>query len=118
MDRDVPLSDLPPEEKARRAASFGEVASHYDRYRPGPPPAAIDWILPTRVARVVDLGAGTGALTRLLVDRAEEVVAVSTDRIRSSGRGGPGRLDAPPRRLRRRRAGLVVVALDGPDPDP
>jgi SAM-dependent methyltransferase len=84
MDRDVPLSDLPPEEKARRAASFGEVASHYDRYRPGPPPAAIDWILPTRVARVVDLGAGTGALTRLLVDRAEEVVAVEPDdRMRS-----------------------------------
>src|ERR1700730_16841272 len=34
--------------------------------------------------RVVDLGAGTGALTRLLVDRADEVVAVEPDdRMRS-----------------------------------
>jgi SAM-dependent methyltransferase len=39
----------------------------------------VDWILPTHVARVVDLGAGTGALTRLLVDRADEVVAVEPD---------------------------------------
>jgi SAM-dependent methyltransferase len=83
-DRDVPLSQLPAEEKAKRAGSFGGVASHYERYRPGPPEAAVDWILPARVARVVDLGAGTGALTRLLVDRADEVVAVEPDdRMRS-----------------------------------
>lgn len=83
-NRDVPLSQLPPEEKAKRAGSFGGVASHYERYRPGPPVAAVDWILPTHVARVVDLGAGTGALTRLVVDRADEVVAVEPDdRMRS-----------------------------------
>jgi len=83
-DRDVPLSHLPLEEKAKRAGSFGGVASHYERYRPGPPVAAVDWILPTHVARVVDLGAGTGALTRLLVDRADDVVAVEPDdRMRS-----------------------------------
>jgi SAM-dependent methyltransferase len=76
---DVPLSALDPAEKARRAASFGAVASHYERYRPGPTPAALDWLLPGRVARVVDLGAGTGALTRLLLDRADEVVAVEPD---------------------------------------
>jgi SAM-dependent methyltransferase len=36
------------------------------------------------VGRVVDLGAGTGALTRLLIDRADEVVAVEPDdRMRS-----------------------------------
>jgi len=80
----VPLSQLAPEEKARRAASFGDVASHYERYRPGPPPAAVDWILPARVGRVVDLGAGTGALSRLLLDRAAEVIAVEPDdRMRS-----------------------------------
>jgi SAM-dependent methyltransferase len=83
-DRDVPLSQLPPEEKAKRAGSFGAVASHYERYRPGPPVAAVDWLLPRHVARVVDLGAGTGALTRLLVERADEVVAVEPDdRMRS-----------------------------------
>src|SRR5207253_2858226 len=44
----------------------------------------VDWILPTHVGRVVDLGAGTGALTRLLIDRADEVVAVEPDdRMRS-----------------------------------
>jgi SAM-dependent methyltransferase len=81
---DVPLSTLPPEEKVKRSGSFGEVASQYERYRPGPPMAAVDWFLPTRVGRVVDLGAGTGALTRLLVDRSDEVVAVEPDdRMRS-----------------------------------
>lgn len=83
-DAKVPLSDLPSEEKAERAGSFGGVAEHYERYRPGPPVAAVDWILPVHPAAVVDLGAGTGALTRLLVDRAQDVVAVEPDaRMRS-----------------------------------
>lgn len=79
------MSDLPPDEKKKRSASFGSVAAHYERYRPGPPTAAVDWILPPeRVKRIVDLGAGTGALTRLLVGRAEEVVAIEPDdRMRS-----------------------------------
>lgn len=75
----VPLSDLPSEVKATRSGSFGTVASEYERFRPGPPPEAADWLLPDHVARVVDLGAGTGALTRLLVGRADEVVAVEPD---------------------------------------
>jgi len=80
----VPLSELPPQEKAARAGSFGAVASHYERFRPGPPLAAVDWIVPAHVGRVVDLGAGTGALTRLLVAKADEVVAVEPDdRMRS-----------------------------------
>jgi SAM-dependent methyltransferase len=75
------VAELPltPEQKARRAASFGDVASEYDRYRPGPAPAAVDWILPARVRTAVDLGAGTGALARLLADRADHVVAVEPD---------------------------------------
>jgi SAM-dependent methyltransferase len=72
----VPLT---PEQKAARAASFGGAASHYERYRQGPPVEAVDWILPVRVATAVDLGAGTGALARLLVGRADEVVAVEPD---------------------------------------
>ena len=76
---DVPLAHLSPKEKAERANVFGQVASEYERFRPGPPPAAVDWLLPTHATRVVDLGAGTGALTRLLVDRADEVVAIEPD---------------------------------------
>jgi SAM-dependent methyltransferase len=72
-------TSLSPETKAARAGSFGGAASLYERYRPGPPAAAVDWVLPERVRTVVDLGAGTGALTRLLVGRADEVVAVEPD---------------------------------------
>ena len=78
---ETPPTPLSPETKAARAASFGGAASHYERYRPGPPVQAVDWVLPGAlpVHTVVDLGAGTGALTRLLVGRAEEVVAVEPD---------------------------------------
>ena len=72
-------SALTGEEKARRASSFGGIASHYERYRPGPPAAAVDWILPEGARTVVDLGAGTGALTRLLVGRVADVLAVEPD---------------------------------------
>ncbi len=70
---------LTPEERAARAASFGGAAAQYERYRQGPPAAAVDWILPDPVGTVVDLGAGTGSLARLLVDRADEVIAVEPD---------------------------------------
>jgi SAM-dependent methyltransferase len=84
-DQELAISDLPSEEKARRSASFGSVAAHYERYRPGPPAAAVDWILSAAGnSRVIDLGAGTGALTRLLLDRAHEVIAIEPDdRMRS-----------------------------------
>jgi SAM-dependent methyltransferase len=76
----VPLSHLPEEEKASRASSFGEVATNYDNFRPGPPSAALDWILRGRaVSAVVDLGAGTGACTKMLLERADQVTAVEPD---------------------------------------
>jgi SAM-dependent methyltransferase len=84
IDFEVPLSQLAPEEKAMRAGSFGGVAALYERYRPGPSPAAVEWMLPADVGTVVDLGAGTGALSRLLLDRARDVIAVEPDdRMRS-----------------------------------
>ncbi len=62
-----------------RASSFGSVAENYDRFRPGPPLAAAEWLLPAPCSRAVDLGAGTGALTRVLAERAERVIAVEPD---------------------------------------
>jgi SAM-dependent methyltransferase len=55
------------------------VAEEYERFRPGPAPIVVDWLLPAGAQRVVDLGAGTGALTRLLVGRVAEVIAVEPD---------------------------------------
>jgi SAM-dependent methyltransferase len=77
---DVPLSDLPANEKAERASSFGEVAETYEAFRPGPSNSAIDWILEGRHVDVaLDLGAGTGSCTRLLLSHADDVTAVEPD---------------------------------------
>ena len=65
---------------AARALSFGAVADTYDRYRPAPPGEAVDWVLPTNAVDVLDLGAGTGAVTRLLRERVPgKVVAAEPD---------------------------------------
>jgi SAM-dependent methyltransferase len=64
------------EQRSARAKSFGAAASIYDRARPGYPDAAVDWLLPVGQPQVVDLGAGTGKLTRLIADRGVDVTAV------------------------------------------
>jgi SAM-dependent methyltransferase len=65
--------------RALRSGSFGAVASTYERFRPSPPLEAIEWMLPTKVRTVVDLGAGTGAMTKDLVGRVERVIAIEPD---------------------------------------
>ncbi len=62
-----------------RASSFGSVAEEYDRFRPGPPLAAVEWILRSPGGTAIDLGAGTGALTRELAKRVDQVVALEPD---------------------------------------
>jgi SAM-dependent methyltransferase len=62
-----------------RRLSFGAVADTYDRVRPSYPEAAVRWILGAAPARVVDLGAGTGLLTRTLIGLGHEVIAVEPD---------------------------------------
>jgi SAM-dependent methyltransferase len=63
-------------DKAVRARSFGAAAEIYERARPGYPDAAVDWLVPEGARTVLDLGAGTGKLTRSLAARGLDVVAV------------------------------------------
>ena len=62
-----------------RRASFGSVAADYAALRPGYPPEAVAFLLGAlggRPRRVLDLGAGTGLLTDVVVAAGHEVVAV------------------------------------------
>jgi SAM-dependent methyltransferase len=63
-------------DKAARARSFGAAAEAYERARPGYPDDAVAWLVPEGAGTVLDLGAGTGKLTRSLAARGLEVVAV------------------------------------------
>jgi SAM-dependent methyltransferase len=83
-----------------RARSFGTAAADYARHRPGYPAAAVDWALEPltrRPLQLLDLAAGTGKLTEVLLDRGT-VAAVEPD----------------PAMLAELRAGFpVVVAHEG-----
>jgi ubiquinone/menaquinone biosynthesis C-methylase UbiE len=76
----MPGDHLESDEVAtRRSGSFGRVASAYERFRPGPPAEAIAWMLPDSARTVVDLGAGTGAMTRDLLGKVGRVIAIEPD---------------------------------------
>jgi SAM-dependent methyltransferase len=61
-------------------AGFADVAAVYERGRPGYPPPVVERVVAelgvAAGARVVDLGAGTGKLTRPLLEAGLDVVAV------------------------------------------
>ena len=67
------------EDTALLRRSFGAVAGEYDRLRPSPSPEALDWLLPPGASDALEIGAGTGILTRLLAKRLEHVTAVEPD---------------------------------------
>ncbi|GAA2704376.1 class I SAM-dependent methyltransferase [Actinoplanes palleronii] len=58
------------------ASSFGSAAGAYERGRPPYPESALDFLLPAGRPRVLDLGAGTGKLTRQIRARGLDVTAV------------------------------------------
>jgi SAM-dependent methyltransferase len=60
----------------RRELSFDSVADEYEQTRPTYPPALLDALPLDADAAVLDLGAGTGKLTRVLAERYREVTAV------------------------------------------
>ncbi|HEX7527404.1 MAG TPA: methyltransferase domain-containing protein [Gaiellaceae bacterium] len=60
----------------RRALSFDRVADEYERTRPTYPPELLDRLPLDQDAAVLDLGAGTGKLTRILAERFRDVTAV------------------------------------------
>ena len=78
--------------RGQRRLSFGAGAEAYDRFRPSFPPEAIAWALGTAPLTVVELGAGTGLMTQVLVRAGHRVVAVEPDplmRERLRARVGP-----------------------------
>lgn len=64
------------DERHGRATSFGPVAGAYERARPGYPSEAVRWLTGEEPCDVVDLGAGTGKLTRSLAALGHRVTAV------------------------------------------
>ena len=67
----------------KRASSFGSRAAEYARHRPDYPPEAVHWALAPATGpapiRVLDLAAGTGKLTAVILATGAEVVAVEPD---------------------------------------
>jgi SAM-dependent methyltransferase len=64
---------------ATRAMSFGPAAGLYDELRPSYPEAALRWALGEQPLRIVDLGAGTGILSRLLHALGHDIVPIEPD---------------------------------------
>ena len=75
------MSDEPPPTPAPvdRARSFGAVAEAYDRGRPDYPADAVAWLAGGEAKVVLELAAGTGKLTRTLVDQGHAVFATEPD---------------------------------------
>ncbi|HET6153827.1 MAG TPA: class I SAM-dependent methyltransferase [Marmoricola sp.] len=71
---------MPDEVRTTHGRSFAAVSDEYDRSRPSYPAEAVDWLIGSNRStdaplRIVELGAGTGKLTELLVATGHQVLA-------------------------------------------
>lgn len=69
-------------DRAEMSTSFGRQAATYEAGRPDYPAEAVAWMLEPVAdsrLRVADVGAGTGKLTRVLVELGAQAVAVDPD---------------------------------------
>src|SRR5688572_1750122 len=71
-------------DREEMSLSFGSAAGAYESGRPDYPREAVEWLLePVHIAGrallVADVGAGTGKLTRTIVEIGADVVAVDPD---------------------------------------
>jgi ubiquinone/menaquinone biosynthesis C-methylase UbiE len=75
------MSDEQPtrDDMKRWSGSFGDVAEAYDRGRPSYPVEAVSWLVGGEAKVVLELGAGTGKLTRELVAQGHAVYATEPD---------------------------------------
>lgn len=62
-----------------RGLRFGSVAEQYDLYRPAPPPSVARIIGDVSGQEVLEVGAGTGKWTRLLLELGATVTVVEPD---------------------------------------
>ena len=82
MSDEHPPTALPEEAVEQEpdwAHSFGGVADAYERGRPTYPAEAVRWMLGDHPLSVLELGAGTGKLTRVLVELGHDVHASDPD---------------------------------------
>jgi ubiquinone/menaquinone biosynthesis C-methylase UbiE len=63
------------QQRRRLAASFEAVAGDYDFGRPAYPANLVRWALGSEPLHVLDVGAGTGKLTQVIVGRGHSVTA-------------------------------------------
>jgi ubiquinone/menaquinone biosynthesis C-methylase UbiE len=76
---DAPATTSRDEQQPDWAHSFGGVAEAYERGRPTYPVDAVRWMLGEQPQTVLELGAGTGKLTRVIASLGHDVHATDPD---------------------------------------